>query len=336
MYTVFSRSLLALVTAFAVAAVICPALIPMFFSLSEGKKYKRMSLRTQLRGGFSPAMGGIAILFAVVVSTILWGRDSYSFVLVALLMAGSFTLVGFIDDFLRTVGLRAEGIKPWQMLIIQAVLCLGFAIWLYNLESVRSTVWADKIEMGIFYIPYAMLVMLVCLNAVSLTDSFAGLSCTVTSIYALFMAALLCMTVISATSYAQYQLLLDQSALSVFAMALAGGCMGFLIFNLPPSRISLGRTGTHMLGGAIAAIALMSRTTLLLPLMGLCFTVSVIKTVWIAVSRIIHKRKQEAEHALPHEQLKERGLPESKIVSIYGITTAICSAAALLIHWFIK
>lgn len=332
MYGILSHSLFALLTAFAVSAAACPVIIPVLRFLHTGKKTPEGpdGVRT------IPLMGGIVILAAMAISTLLWGRDSYSFVLIALLLCCAFAMVGFLDDFLRITHKREEGFRPWQRVLAESVISLAFAYWMYRADPAGPVLWLGKMNLGILYVPFAALVILTCVSSMRVTDAFGGLASTVTGGYSLFLSAMLCISVITAAAGADAELLEDRSALSAFAMSVCGGSLGFLLYNTPPAKVKLGSTGSMLLGGAASAMALMSHTVPLLPLMGLCFLTP---AATAAMRRVFKGRfggDEEASDVPLLSQMHEKGMPESKTVTVLGIITVICGAAALLLYWFLK
>lgn len=335
MYAILYRSLFALLTAFGLAALLGPATIPMLHALHFGQNVRKEGPKSHKMKQGTPTMGGIMILAAIVVSTLLWGRDSYSFVMIALLMSGLYGLIGFADDFIKVTRKQSLGLRPWQKIAAQFVLGIGFAIWLYRTENVGPTLWLNRLDIGIFYVPFALFVIIACVNSVNLTDGLDGLAASVSAVYAVFLSALLCMAVVTATASADAKLLHDQSALSVFAMATAGASIGFLLYNAYPARVFMGDTGAFTLGGAVAAMALLSRTALLLPLMGICFVASAVSVI-LQVGSVKLRGKRIFRMAPLHHHFELGGVPEPKIVSAYSIVTAMSSAGALLLYWFMK
>lgn len=330
MYAVLSRSLLSFLTAFAAAALLGVAAVPVlrsvYFGAGSGKAARAEKS--------VPSMGGIVILAAVIAASLFWGRDSYALILIALLAAGLFGLLGFADDFIGVLRRTSAGLLPWQRLIAEGILALGISILLYRAPGVGGTLWLDRLDIGPFYIPFAAAVILATVNAVHLTDGLDGLAPTVTGVYSLFMGALLCIAVVCAAPSASPDRLLSLSALSVFSTAVAGGCIGFLVQGAFPARLKPGRTGTFALGGAIAATSLLSGTALLLPLMGICFWASAISVILQAIS--LRADNTLLKEAPLHQHFLRSGVAAPRIVSMYGIITCVFSAAALLLYWFFK
>lgn len=337
------NSLLALIVAFGIAALLGPVVIPLLRRLHFGQNVRDDGPKTHLQKQDTPTMGGVMILFAVVAATLIFSNKDYTLAVWALLFTVLFGLVGFLDDFLKIAKKRSMGLMAWQKIAAQFVLALGFAIALYFHPAVGSTVWLDRTDLGIFFIPYAMFVIVATVNSVNLIDGLDGLCSSVTAVYALAMGLLV---VLFITTYPSAALAPEQavavsgmlsnlSGMAVFACATAGACLGFLIHNAYPAKVFMGDLGAFSLGGAVSAMALLTRTSLLLPLMGIMYVASSVSVI-LQVGSYKLRHKRIFRMAPLHHHFELGGAPESRIVSMYSIVTAIASACALLIFRFCK
>lgn len=335
---VILRSLFALLTAFGISALLGPIVIPMLKRMKFGQNVRDDGPKTHLAKQGTPTMGGIMILIALVVAVLIFGGASFTFILIGLLMAVAFGLLGFADDFIKIIKKRSLGLRAWQKIAGQFVLALGFSFWLYFTPNVGSTLWFDQLDIGIFYIPFAMFVIIAIVNSVNLTDGLDGLSSTVTSIYSIGVGVLLSLFVLTqeALGGADVNYLSDMSSMSVFSFALAGACMGFLVHNSYPAKVFMGDAGAFTIGGAVAAMALLTRTTLLVPLMGICFVASSVSVILQVGSYKLRNKKRIFRMAPLHHHFEQGGTPETRIVAMYGIVTALCCAAALIIFWIAR
>ncbi len=343
MDTIVVNSLLALITAFGVAALLGPLLIPVLHRLKFGQNVRDDGPQTHLKKQDTPTMGGVMILIAIVAATLIFARKNYSLAIVALLMSVLFGLVGFLDDFIKIMKKRSMGLRAWQKIAAQFVLSLVFALIMYFQPQTGTTIFLDRLDLGIFFIPFAMFVIIATVNSVNLIDGLDGLSSSVTSVYAIGVGAMLILYVLSHNTaagntdeaLAVSELLGGISGLSVFAFATAGACLGFLVHNAYPAKVFMGDLGAFTLGGAVAAMALLSRTSLLLPLMGVMYVASSVSVI-LQVGSYKLRQKRIFRMAPLHHHFELGGVPETKIVSMYSIVTAVASAAALLIFWFCK
>lgn len=329
------NTLFALIMAFGLSALQGPLVIPMLRRLKFGQNVRDDGPQTHLVKQGTPTMGGIMILLSLVVTALLWGRADYTFTLIALCMSILFGCLGFMDDFIKVVKKRSLGLKAWQKIAGQFLLALGFSFWLYFTDGVGSTLFLDRMDLGVFYIPFAMFVIIAIVNSVNLIDGLDGLSSSVTGTYSIFTAALLVMFVLT-TNDMDVATAARMNAMAAFSAALAGACLGFLVHNAYPAKVFMGDAGAFTLGGAIAAVALLTRTTLLVPLMGICYVMTSVSVILQVGSYKLRNKKRIFKMAPLHHHFEQGGVPETRIVSMYQIVTLIASAAALILFWFVK
>ncbi len=343
METIVVNSLLALIVAFGVAALSGPIVIPILHRLKFGQNVRDDGPQTHLKKQNTPTMGGVMILLAIVAATLIFANRNYSLAVWALLFAVLFGLVGFLDDFIKIMKKRSMGLHAWQKIVAQFVLSLGFAIALYFHPMVGSTIWFYKLDLGIFFIPFAMFVIIATVNSVNLIDGLDGLASSVTSVYSIAAGAMILLYVLTfptdalegEAAVSAASALDGLSGVAVFAFATAGGCLGFLVHNSYPAKVFMGDLGAFTLGGAVAAMALLSRTSLLLPLMGVMYVASSVSVI-LQVGSYKLRHKRIFRMAPLHHHFELGGAPETRIVAMYSIVTAIASACALLIFWFCK
>ena len=206
-----------------------------------------------------------------------------------------------------------------------------------------KTVKEETIISDIFFIPFAMFVIIAVVNSVNLIDGVDGLSSSVTAVYSLATGVMLVLYVLTfngeafepEAAVAASNALDGLSGLAVFAFATAGACMGFLVHNTYPAKVFMGDLGAFTLGGAVAAMALLSRTSLLLPLMGVLYVATSVSVI-LQVGSYKLRKKRIFRMAPLHHHFELGGTPETKIVSMYTVVTAIASAGALIIFWLCK
>ena len=343
METIVLNSLLALIVAFGVAALLGPLVIPILHRLKFGQNVRDDGPKTHLKKQNTPTMGGVMILVAIVIATLIFSNKNYSLTVWALLMTVLFGLIGFLDDFIKIVKKRSLGLRAWQKIAAQFLLSLGFAIAMYFHPSVGSTIWLDKLDLGICFVPFAMFVIIAAVNSVNLIDGVDGLSSSVTSVYSIATGVMVILYVLTFSSessapeaaVAAAGTLDGLAGIAVFAFAVAGGCMGFLVHNTYPAKVFMGDLGAFTLGGAVAAMALLTRTSLLMPLMGVLYVATSVSVI-LQVGSYKLRKKRIFRMAPLHHHFELGGTPETKIVSMYTVVTAIASAGALIIFWFCK
>lgn len=184
-------------------------------------------------------------------------------------------------------------------------------------------------ELGAFYIPFAIFVVISITNAVNLTDGLDGLASGVSLIYTLTMAVIYMIMSQAAVFAGQVLYGASLSGMSIFAAAVAGTCLGFLRHNSYPAKVFMGDTGSLALGGAIASMALFSRSVLLLPIMGICFVASAASVI-LQVGSYKLRRQRIFKMAPLHHHFELLGHSETSIVAAYMIVTAVLCLVCLL------
>lgn len=306
-----------LVTAFAVTVIIGPILIPTLNRLRFGQMVRDDGPATHLKKSGTPTMGGIFFIIATMVALpliyiinkntpgVIVDRNLFA---VLFLFLG-YGLLGFADDFIKVVLKRSLGLKAKQKLLGQILLALVFIVISGN-ETGKVTVPVLNITfaLGYWYIPFGMVVLVGASNAVNLTDGLDGLAAGVTSIFLL--------------AYAFITYLLGYTSLAIFASALAGGCIGFLVFNFYPAKVFMGDTGSLALGGAVGALAVLSHTELILPIVG---AVYVIETLSVILQVISFKTtgKRLFRMSPIHHHFELLGWSEVKVVSFFYVWALI-------------
>ena len=189
-----------------------------------------------------------------------------------------------------------------------------------------------------------MFVIIAAVNSVNLIDGLDGLSSSVTSVYSTAVGVMVILYVLTYSTrviptpeqaVAEQSMLEGLSGMAVFALATAGACLGFLVHNAYPAKVFMGDLGAFTLGGAVSAMALLTRTSLLLPLMGVMYVASSVSVI-LQVGSYKLRHKRIFRMAPLHHHFELGGAPETRIVSMYSVVTAIASAAALIIFWFCK
>ncbi len=281
----------------------------------------------------TPSMGGVAILGATIISALVVSLVTkvWSINIVVVLITGAlFGLIGFIDDYEKAIKKNNSGISPKQKIVMQVGFSLVFGIWaylhsgdymtigLYTEAPINSSIFipiADiYVNLGIFYILWIIFVMVAFSNAVNLTDGLDGLASSVTVIVCMFMVA-----GGSLAGYVDYPIVVG---------ALAGGCLGFLIYNHYPAKIFMGDTGSMMIGGLLASTAIMMKLEILLALAGLVY---VLEALSVIIQVVYFKKtggKRFFKMAPLHHHFELSGLHETKVVVLFTGVTAVLGLIA--------
>ena len=317
-----------LLLSFVITIITSLAIIPILKKLKVGQMERTEGPQSHLGKQGTPTMGGIIMILVI---TVLTGflcydyiKDNQSSVAKNLIPIAAvsigFGLVGFIDDFKKLVLKNTEGLKPLYKMIGLLIFSVAFVLYITKVLNIGTETYIPFIKTYFtlpvwLYIPFAILVLLGTSNAVNLTDGIDGLATSVTALI------LTCLTVIG--------IIFNIKEIVVFGSITIGTCLGFLLFNLNPAKIFMGDTGSLMLGGAVAGMALYLKMPLLLLIIAL---VPVIETLSVMIQvRYFKKTGNRIFKMAPiHHHFELSGWNENKIVSIFSIITLMLSVVGLL------
>lgn len=230
-----------------------------------------------------------------------------------------FGVIGLIDDLKKLIGKNTDGLKPKYKMLGLLIVSVGFSLYLTQILHLGTDTYIPFFKTSIslpiwLYIPFAVVVMLATTNAVNLTDGIDGLSTSVTTII------ITCLTVIG--------IIFGVKEITIFGTILIGACLGFLIFNLHPAKVFMGDTGSLLLGGAIASMALYLKMPLLLIIIAL---VPVIETLSVIIQVKHFKKTGERIFKMTpiHHHFELSGWNENKIVSVFSLITLVCCIVGL-------
>lgn len=308
-------------------------LIPWLRRLKLGQTVREDGPKSHLSKTGTPIMGGMLFLAPLVAISLLLPKGNREFVLVAVLSTLGFGLIGFIDDYIKVVKKRSLGLRAYQKIISQLVIAVALAVYAYNNEFIGSSVVIPFVkaqwDLGILYIPAAVFIIIGTVNSVNLTDGLDGLCAGVT----LIISATLSIIVTAAWKLANQQsmtwLAENYQNLMVFAAALTGGCLGFLRYNSHPAQVFMGDTGSLGLGGAVAALSILLRIPLWLPIIGGVYMAESISVI-LQVGSFKLRGKRVFKMAPLHHHFELKGMHETRVVAMFMIATAVLCLFALL------
>lgn len=304
------------VTAFIVCALIGPVLIPYLHKLKFGQSIRECGPASHMAKSGTPTMGGLMMLAALLVA-LLWGNFT-PHVIIALVLTVGHAVIGFIDDYIKVVMKRNLGLTAKQKFLLQFILA-GAYVYFAETHIRNTELWVPGInaviDLGWGYYVLAFLLLVGTTNAVNLTDGLDGLvsfvSLPVTMVFAFI---------------AYMQGMLD---LSGFSLGLTGACLGFLLFNRHPARVFMGDTGSLALGGAIAALALLTRTELLLVIVGGIYVAEALSVI-IQVTYFRFSGGKRIFRMSPlHHHFELGGWPEVKVVRVFTAVSCVLSVFGL-------
>ncbi len=311
------QSLMAASAAFAITALLAPLVIPVLRRLKAGQSIREEGPKGHQKKAGTPTMGGL-IMIPAVAGVTLWFGGATKETLLALFLFIGYALVGLADDALKVVFKRNLGLTARQKLLGQLAIALVYFVFsggkLHQLWLPWSGQWLEiGAAAGAIFM---FLVMVGTTNAVNLTDGLDGLAAGVTVITAL-VYSILCLDA-------------AQPALAVFAAAIAGACAGFLLFNAHPARVFMGDTGSLALGGALAALALETRTELLLVVIGGIYVAEALSVI-LQVASFKTTGKRIFLMSPLHHHFELKGWSEWRIVLVFWSVSAVLGVLALLI-----
>ena len=304
---------------FAISLILGPIIIPFLRKLKMGQTERVEGVQSHLKKAGTPTMGGIIFLLAAVITSVFYVKD-YPSVIPVLFLTLGFGIIGFLDDYLKVVLRRSDGLLAWQKFLLQIVVTGIFAYYLVNYTSVdlamRIPFWTDHyLALGWLAIPVMFFVVIGTVNGVNFTDGLDGLASSVTLIVAVFF------TVVSIGI---------KSGIEPVTCAVIGGLMGFLLFNVYPAKVFMGDTGSLALGGFVAGAAYMLQMPLFILLVGLIYLVEVL-SVMIQVSYFKATHGKRIFKMAPiHHHFELCGWSETRIVAVFSVITAVMCLIALL------
>ena len=325
------------VTAFLIAFVLAPPLIRKLQAIKLGQNIREDGPSRHLAKSGTPTMGGLLILFAVVFSTVFWADVTNRYVWLAILATVGFGLVGFADDYRKFMGKRSKGLTASQKIMAQGCVAIAIGVFFYFLPgySTQLNVPFFKTftpDLGWFYIPFAVLVIIGSSNAVNLTDGLDGLA--VGPVMIASLAYTIVVYVVGNRITADYLLIPHiegAGELAVFTASIFGASLGFLWFNAYPASVFMGDVGSLPLGAALGTVAVISKHELLLLLVGGVFVIEAISVIF-QVASYKSRGKRIFLMAPIHHHFEMKGWEEPKVVVrlwIIAILLALLSLSTL-------
>lgn len=316
------------VLAFGVTALLGFILIPALKRLHFGQTIREDGPTWHKKKQGTPTMGGLMFIGGILIAVIVGYLFSYfSDIAVfsisdiklwaGLIMALAFGFMGFMDDYIKVVKKRNLGLTAKQKLIMQLLIAVAYLSCIYLAGDHSTTVplpFIGQLDLGIFYYPIMVFIIVGAVNAVNLTDGVDGLAGSVTFVVAVFFI-ILCS-------------ILSMAEMSLLATALAAGCLGFLVWNFHPAKVFMGDTGSMFLGGMVVALAFGIGNPILLLFVGIIYFVEALSVILQVISyKTTGKRIFKMSPIHHHFELC--GWKETKIVFVFSLVTIVFGALAV-------
>ena len=317
------ETILAIIIAFAISALLCPVVIPFLHKLKFGQQVRDDGPQTHLKKQGTPTMGGLIILGSIIITSLFYIRD-YPKIIPVLFVTVGFGIIGFLDDYIKIVMKRSEGLNPKQKILGQIVITGIFAYYLVNSPDVNTAALIPftggfegglTLDMGWLFIPFVFVVMLGTDNGVNFTDGLDGLCTSVTILVATFL------TIVAIG---------ENAGISPMTGAVVGSLLGFLLFNVYPAKVFMGDTGSLALGGFVAASALMMQLPLFILIIGFIYLLEVLSVIIQVTYFKKTGGKRIFKMAPIHHHFELCGWSETRVVAVFSIVTAILCLIAYL------
>lgn len=314
-YTVFVPVLIS----FILSVIMGPVIIPVLRKLKMGQTERVDGVQAHLKKAGTPTMGGVIILLSVVVTSVFYIKDNPKIIPILFVTLG-FGLIGFLDDYLKVVMKRSDGLFPKQKMALQIVVTAVFAFYLVKFTDVSLAMLipfsgGKYLDIGWLAIPLMFFAVIGTVNGVNFTDGLDGLASSVTVLVATFF------TVVAIGT---------QSGIEPITCAVVGALLGFLLFNVYPASVFMGDTGSLALGGFVASTAYMLQMPIFILLVGMIYLVEVL-SVMIQVTYFKKTGGKRIFKMAPiHHHFELCGWSETRVVAVFSIITAILCLIALM------
>ncbi len=317
MYNIES-GLYAIILAFTASALLGPLLIPAFRKLKFGQNVRTDGPETHLAKQGTPSMGGMIFLIASAISLLFFLKGNSDSVAL-LLFTFSYGIIGFIDDYLKVKKKSSDGLSAIQKIVLQCIVTVAFLGYLvvnkenYNMMYIPFTDGVTLTLAPLMFVPFFFVAVIGTVNAVNLTDGLDGLASGITLMVAIFFG---------------FIALQENSNVFIYAWALGGALLGFLIFNSNPAKVFMGDTGSLALGGFVVGIAFILNQPLLILIVGFIYVIEAVSvTIQVTYFKYTKKKYGEGRRVFKmapfHHHLEKSGYKETKVVAIFYIATAM-------------
>ena len=329
------RTIFASITALLICLVVGPWLIQKLQSLQIDQQIREDGPQShQIKKG-TPTMGGVLIIFAVVISTVLWANLSINYTWLILLVTIGFGLIGFIDDYRKLAGKSSKGISGKARLSAEIVIALFVGVILYLKPDFNSQVTIPFFKtvlpnLGWGYVLLSTFIIVGTANAVNLTDGLDGLAIGPATIcFATYVLFAYFSGNVKVASYLQIPYVSGSGELAVFCGALVGAALGFLWFNAYPAEIFMGDVGSLSLGGALGTMAIITKQEILLAIVGGIFVVETFSVIFQVGYFKLTQGKRIFRMAPLHHHFELKGWAEPKIIVRFWIISILLALLAI-------
>ena len=314
-----SHIVIPVLISFAVSLVLGPVVIPFLRKLKMKQTERVEGVQSHLKKAGTPTMGGIIILLSVIVTSLFYIRD-YPKIIPVLFLTVAFGLIGFLDDYLKVVLKRSDGLMPMQKMALQIVVTFIFAYYLVRVADIPLTMLVPfsggyYLDLGWLAYPVLFFAVIGTVNGTNFTDGLDGLASSVTVLVATFF------TVVAVGT---------NSGIEPITCAVVGALLGFLLFNVYPASVFMGDTGSLALGGFVAGTAYMLQMPLFIIIVGFIYLVEVASVIIQVTYFKKTGGKRIFKMAPIHHHFELCGWSETRVVTVFSVITALLCLVALM------
>lgn len=308
-----------IIVAFAISAVLGPVIIPFLRKLKFGQTVRDDGPQSHLKKNGTPTMGGLIFLISVILTSCIYMKD-YPQIIPILFVTVGYGVIGFLDDYIKIVLKRSEGLTPSQKMFGQILVTGVFAVYMYKFSGISMELIVPffpgvTLDLGFLTIPVMFLAVIGTVNGVNFTDGLDGLATSVTIMVAVFFGVVA---------------LGVGSGVWPITAAVIGALLGFLLFNVHPASVFMGDTGSLALGGFVAATAYMLQMPIFILIVGLIYWIEILSVIiQVGYFKISHG-KRIFRMAPIHHHFELGGWSETRVVAVFTITTAILCLIGLM------
>ena len=312
------KIILPVLLSFALSVIMGPVVIPILRKLKMRQTERVDGVQSHLKKAGTPTMGGVIILASIVVTSLFFIKD-YPKIIPIMFVTVGFGLIGFLDDYLKVVMKRSDGLFPKQKMGLQILVTAVFAFYIVKVAQVPLTMLipftdGKYLNLGFLAVPMLFIVIIGTVNGVNFTDGLDGLASSVTVLVATFF------TVVAIGT---------KSGIEPITCAVVGALLGFLLFNVYPASVFMGDTGSLALGGFVASTAYMLQMPLFIVLVGMIYLVEVLSVIIQVTYFKKTGGKRIFKMAPIHHHFELCGWSETRVVAVFSIVTAILCLVAL-------
>jgi phospho-N-acetylmuramoyl-pentapeptide-transferase len=328
------RTIYAMITALVVCFILGPWIIRKLESLQARQVIRTDGPESHLQKQGTPTMGGVIILAAIVIPTLLWADLTNQYIWLTLFITIGYGLIGFVDDYKKVVKKDTKGLSARQKLFWQTLLAGSVAVYLFIKPEFSEQLFFPLFknfhpDLWIWFIPFATLVIVGASNAVNLTDGLDGLAIGPVAINA---ATYMLFSYIAGhatlSAYLQIPRVVGAGELAVLCGAMVGAGLGFLWYNSYPAEVFMGDVGSLSLGGTLGTIAVLTKQEILLVIVGGIFVVEALSVIF-QVGSYKYRGKRIFRMAPIHHHFELKGVAEPKIIVRFWIISIILALVAI-------